>query len=165
MVPVFVGLFLLCSDDANSSQLSRSYSLASTKTSLELVVSDLLMTGMLFFKSLWKSMSGPSVALPVDFSKPEISPVLSISGAAGLGGSEGASFWPKSMRSFCSDSSGAGATPPALSLCLGGIEFALIAFCPLTIGYIARICSVCFLASYGSLDDNVNRGTFLKVSI
>ncbi|KAF3769102.1 hypothetical protein M406DRAFT_355164 [Cryphonectria parasitica EP155] len=71
------------------------YSLASTKTSFDSAVSDRVMLGMFFFRSLWKSMSGPSEGLPVLFNNPEISPVLSILGsleegtAVGLGGSAG----------------------------------------------------------------------------
>lgn len=73
------------------------YSLASTKTSLDPVVSDLRMSGTLFFRSSWKSISGPSDALPVDLSIPDISPVLSTLGSSlcwccsGLGSSAGVS--------------------------------------------------------------------------
>lgn len=106
------------------------YSFASTKSSLDPVVSDLRTSGTFFFRSSWKSISGPSDALPVDLSIPEISPVLSTLGSSltwcciGLGSSAGASSWPKSIKSSCFGCGGGA----SLMLALGGIERAVFAF-------------------------------------
>lgn len=126
--------------------LRRFYSCASVKTSLDPVVSDLRMIGTSFFRSSWKSRSGPSEGLPVAFNNPEISPLLSTLGSPfveandGFGGLAGVSFCPKSMRSSCVAGAGAFADGAAcgavssVSTRLDGMAFALFTFCPARIG-------------------------------